>query len=283
MNQETRPTGRRRVLAAAAVLAAVVGGGYVAVGPAAADPCDVEDVFFCAEEPDSEGALLDLMPEEAQYTPEPIEEDEPVDDGGEPLLPEDESAPEETDSNPAQSYTEEDLQKFKQGYDGAHARLAKSDKKCLNLISRGVKLDGKGAIQVDPELGAALTAGQPNAREVLDAVFRAGNIKLFPMGDSARITGTGKTAPAFSKFRGKSGQIALFREYFGSEPAARHTYLNPPEADPLSDPEGRILIMLHELAHLMRTLPGNEDFEFSIKNLVHPFNAQIVRDCVKNV
>ncbi|MCF6467386.1 hypothetical protein FAF44_03015 [Nonomuraea sp. MG754425] len=287
MSQETRPKGRRRVLAAAAVLAIVVGGGYVAVSPATADLCDEEAVFFCSENPDSEGALLDLTPEEEDDTPEPIEEDQPADElvnDDEVLLPEEESAPEETDSAPALEahYTEADLQMFKQGYDGAHARLVKSDNKCRNLISQGLKVTfDKGNIKVGPELEAA-KPGQPDPRKVLSAVFDKGNIKLVPLHESPLVEGTSKTAPAVSKFSGTGGWITLFKKYFGEQPAGHHTYLMS-EKERLSDPEERVLIMLHELAHLMGTIPGAEDTKYNIENLVYPFNARIVRDCVQNV
>ncbi|MFC5832789.1 hypothetical protein [Nonomuraea insulae] len=137
----------------------------------------------------------------------------------------------------------------------------------------------QGNIRLGPELAKA-KPGRPAPRDVLSAVFDAGNLKLNPFFESPVVTEPGKTAPAVSVGSGKSGHIELYKGYFGEEPAALHTYMNPPK--PLSDPDGRMLILLHELAHLMGTLPGNEDFKDIREKLVYPFNAQIVRDCVKN-
>ncbi|MEV0611839.1 M14 family zinc carboxypeptidase [Nonomuraea sp. NPDC050404] len=98
MSQESRSRGRR-VLAASAVLAAVVG-GYMTVGPAVADLCDTEALLLCEEDAGTDQALPDLIPEEQDDEPEPIKDEEPVDDGSERPLPE-ESAPEDTASVPA--------------------------------------------------------------------------------------------------------------------------------------------------------------------------------------
>ncbi|MFI7132687.1 hypothetical protein ACIBQ1_43900 [Nonomuraea sp. NPDC050153] len=252
MSQEARPKGRRGVLAVAAALAVVVGGGYAAVHPAVADSCDPEIEFFCPED----GAALDLMPaQEDELQPETTEVEE-------------ELAPEMTDEAEGDWEASADaaydaaLKKFKEGYDGAHARLAKSDKKCMNLISGSLK------------------PGEPDARKVLDLVFTKQNITMEYL-RSPKHPVSGKAVYAISEGAGADGKITLYKPYFDSA-SPPENYQNPPGAPELDGPDGRVLIMLHELAHLMGTVVGDEDNPYAVKTFVFPFNAQIVKDCVRN-
>ncbi|MFI9559543.1 hypothetical protein [Nonomuraea endophytica] len=276
----------RRVATALTTAALVLGGGFVVAGPALAVPCHDgwssgtecdggggggwfdyywEDVW---DEPvdggDLGGVTITAEPDPIP-TAEPPAPDKPIDLGdlgdlGEVTVTA-EPDPVPTPEQRSKERAEKALKEFKEAFDTARGRFYNADKKCLSLITGKNPPDGL------------------NAREVMDKVFERRK-----MDDASWLTGPKDPATGGEAFAqspqglGGRGFIQFYKRWHDEVPP-RTTFDNADGDKPLTPLEGRMLVLFHELGHLMGTTPG--EHPGNIKE-VHQLNAKILRDCVRN-